>query len=100
MIDRLQKEVDMVERHLQVLRLVVENEPMGIVKLSEETGFPHHKVRYSLRVLEEESLIEPSNRGALTTDQTRLFIDGLADDLEELADQLQSLKFQEVEVKS
>ena len=57
MIDRLEKEVDMLERHLQVLRMVIENEPIGIVKMSNETGYPHHKVRYSLRVLEEENLI-------------------------------------------
>ena len=52
----------MLERHLQVLRMVIENEPIGIVKMSNETGYPHHKVRYSLRVLEEENLIEPSSR--------------------------------------
>src|SRR5699024_8033016 len=59
MIDRLEKEVDMLERHLQVLRMVIENEPIGIVKMSNETGYAHHKIRYSLRVLEEENLIEP-----------------------------------------
>ena len=62
MIDRLEKEVDMLERHLQVLKMVIENEPIGIVKMSNETGYPHHKVRYSLRVLEEENLIEPPVR--------------------------------------
>ena len=47
--------------------MVIENEPIGIVKMSNETGYPHHKVRYSLRVLEEENLIEPSSQGAITT---------------------------------
>ncbi|MFC7028454.1 hypothetical protein ACFQH8_15515 [Halomicroarcula sp. GCM10025710] len=77
MIDRLEKEVDMLERHLQVLRMVIENEPIGIVKMSNETGYPHHKVRYSLRVLEEENLIEPSSQGAITTEQTGEFVDDL-----------------------
>jgi len=61
MIDRLEKEVDMLERHLQVLRMVIENEPIGIVKMSNETGYPHHKVRYSLRVLQRRT---SSNRPA------------------------------------
>ena len=77
MIDRLEKEVDMLERHLQVLKMVIENEPIGIVKMSNETGYPHHKVRYSLRVLEEENLIEPSSQGAITTDRTEEFVNDL-----------------------
>jgi predicted transcriptional regulator len=61
MIESLEDEVEMLERHLEVLTLVIEGEPIGIMKLSNETGYPHHKVRYSLRVLEEETLIEPSD---------------------------------------
>ncbi|ESS07140.1 MAG: hypothetical protein A07HB70_00412, partial [uncultured archaeon A07HB70] len=38
MIDRLEKEVDMLERHLLVLKMVINNEPIGIVKMSNETG--------------------------------------------------------------
>jgi len=34
----------MLERHLQVLKMVIESEPIGIVKMSNETGYPHHKV--------------------------------------------------------
>ena len=84
MIDRLEKEVDMLERHLQVLKMVIESEPIGIVKMSNETGYPHHKVRYSLRVLEEENLIEPSSQGAITTERTDEFVaelDGKIDDI-------------------
>jgi len=76
-IDRLEQEVDMLERHLEVLRMVLENEPIGILKMSNETGHPHHKIRYSLRVLEEASLIEPTSQGAATTDETSEFVAGL-----------------------
>ena len=55
MIDRLEQEVDMLDRHLEVPGKVLKNEPIGIVRMSNETGHPHHKIRYSLRVLEEES---------------------------------------------
>ncbi|MXR21628.1 hypothetical protein [Halobacterium bonnevillei] len=92
MIDRLEKEVDMLERHLQVLRMVIENEPIGIVKMSNETGYPHHKVRYSLRVLEEENLIEPSSQGAITTERTSEFVDELDDKVDDLVDKMEAMK--------
>jgi predicted transcriptional regulator len=92
MIDRLEKEVDMLERHLQVLRMVIENEPIGIVKMSNETGYPHHKVRYSLRVLEEENLIEPSSQGAITTERTHDFVEELDGKVDEIIDKMESMK--------
>ncbi|WP_435062749.1 hypothetical protein [Halobaculum sp. EA56] len=95
MIDRLEKEVDMLERHLQVLRMVIENEPIGIVKMSNETGYPHHKVRYSLRVLEEENLIEPSSQGAITTDRTAEFVDELDEKLDEIVDKIGGMRIED-----
>ena len=92
MIDRLEKEVDMLERHLQVLRMVIESEPIGIVKMSNETGYPHHKVRYSLRVLEEENLIEPSSQGAITTEDTVEFVEDLDNKIDHTVDKLQGMK--------
>jgi predicted transcriptional regulator len=96
MIDRLEKEVDMLERHLQVLQMVIENEPIGIVKMSNETGYPHHKVRYSLRVLEEENLIEPSSQGAITTEDTHDFVDDLDEKLDHIIDKLNGMKIDEI----
>ncbi len=100
MIDRLEKEVDMLERHLQVLKMVIGNEPIGIVKMSNETGYPHHKVRYSLRVLEEENLIEPSSQGAITTEETETFVNDLEGKLEGIVSKLDAMKiddFAEIE---
>jgi len=96
MIDRLEKEVDMLERHLQVLKMVIENEPIGIVKMSNETGYPHHKVRYSLRVLEEENLIEPSSQGAIKTERTVEFVDELDGKLDEIVEKLDGMKIEDV----
>jgi predicted transcriptional regulator len=95
MIDRLEKEVDMLERHLQVLKMVLESEPIGIVKMSNETGYPHHKVRYSLRVLEEENLIEPSSQGAITTERTEEFVAELDDKIDEISEKLEEMKISE-----
>jgi predicted transcriptional regulator len=92
MIDRLEKEADMLRRHLQVLGMVIDNEPIGIVKMSNETGHPHHKIRYSLRVLEEESLIEPTSQGAATTNQTSAFVDDLDGRIDAVSEKVAGMK--------
>ena len=84
----------MLLRHLQVLRIVIESEPIGIVKMSNETGYEHHKVRYSLRVLEEESLIEPTSQGATTTDQTTAFVGDLGENVNEISNKLDRMKLE------
>ncbi len=85
----------MLERHLQVLKMVIENEPIGIVKMSNETGYPHHKVRYSLRVLEEENLIEPSSQGAIKTERTDEFVEDLDEKLDDIVGKLDEMKIEE-----
>jgi predicted transcriptional regulator len=77
LIIKLELEMDMLQRHLLILKFVIAQEPIGIMKLSEETGLPKHKVRYSLRVLEHEGLIGPSMHGAITTEKTKKFVDTL-----------------------
>lgn len=68
LFDQVRKELELTERHLMVLEAVIERGPIGILKLAEETGMPTHKVRYSLRVLEQERLIKPSTHGAVAGD--------------------------------
>jgi len=65
LFDQIEREMDLSERHLVVLKTVIEKGPIGILKLAEETGMATHKVRYSLRVLEQEQLIKPSIQGAI-----------------------------------
>ena len=64
----IETEVDILKRHVHVLKTLKKNQPMGIIKLSELTGYPQHMVRYSLRILEQDGLIEPSPQGAVTTE--------------------------------
>jgi predicted transcriptional regulator len=52
LINKIEVELEMLERHLLILKFVIREEPIGIMKLAETTGLPKHKVRYSLRVLE------------------------------------------------
>lgn len=67
----IENELDILRRHIHVLTVLKEHQPMGIIKLSELTGYPQHMVRYSLRILEQERLIEPSSRGAVVTDNLK-----------------------------
>jgi predicted transcriptional regulator len=62
--------------------------------MSNETGYRHHKVRYSLRVLEKESLIEPTSQGAVTTNQTSEFVDDLDQDIDSISDKLDGIKIE------
>ena len=64
----VEEELSILERHVRILKKLINQQPMGIIKLSEETGFPQHMVRYSLHVLEKEGLVEPSPRGAVTAE--------------------------------
>ncbi|MBU3968023.1 MAG: hypothetical protein KKG76_11745 [Euryarchaeota archaeon] len=64
---RVQHELELLKRHIIVLKKVMECGPIGIMKLSLETGIPDHLVRYSLRVLEQQGLIAPSTQGAVAT---------------------------------
>ncbi len=63
----IENELDILKRHIHILNVLQENQPMGIIKISEYTGYPQHMVRYSLRILEQEGIIEPSSKGAVTT---------------------------------
>jgi predicted transcriptional regulator len=65
----IETELDILKRHIHVLKTLQEKQPMGIIKLSEVTKYPQHMVRYSLRILEQDGLIEPSPQGAVTTNE-------------------------------
>jgi len=64
----IETELDILKRHITVLKTLKQHEPAGIIKLSELTDHPQHMVRYSLRILEQDGLIEPSPQGAVTTE--------------------------------
>ena len=74
LLDQVNKELELTERHLMVLKKVIEKGPIGILKLAEETEMPTHKVRYSLRILEQEHLIKPSVHGATAGDMVEEFL--------------------------
>lgn len=89
---KVESEVQLLQRHVTMLKAIVENQPIGIIRLSEMMNYPQHKVRYSLRILEQEGLIKPSPDGAVTTDKLESFLLYLKGMLDEVADTVQDLR--------
>jgi len=81
----LENEVVILGRHVDMLKAILDNEPIGILRLSELLEYPQHKVRYSLRVLEQEGLIIPSPEGAVSTDKLVPFMRDLRMTLDDMS---------------
>jgi predicted transcriptional regulator len=90
--DRLRRDLNLLHRRIAVLQAVEEHQPVGIMRLSKRLGVPPHKVRYALRVLEQEGLIRPSPKGAVITRKARPFHEELRDVLNEMKITVETLK--------
>ncbi|WP_198324605.1 hypothetical protein [Methanopyrus sp. KOL6] len=84
MLRSLREAMETLRRHVRVLEVVVEHQPIGIGRIADVTGMEWHKVRYSLRVLEEEGIIRPSKRGAVLTEDAPARISEISRRLSEL----------------
>ena len=91
-IDKVTSEIELIWRHVIMLRTVNENQPIGIIRLSEILGIPKHKVRYSLRLLEQEGLISPSTEGAKVTDRYDDFMASMEESLDDLWKRISDLR--------
>lgn len=92
MLAKLKSEIELVSRHLEVIRAVVEHQPIGIMKLSEVLGLPYHRVRYSLRILEQEGYIRASPAGAVATPLASDLLSDLEGEVDELIALLRVIK--------
>jgi len=91
-MEKMASELELIERHVMMLRATKENQPIGIIRLSEILGIPKHKVRYSLRLLENEGLISPSVEGAKVTDKYDDFMAAVERSLNELTERIDQLR--------
>ena len=91
-VEKLREEIEVVERHLKILDIILQEGPIGIIKLSEKTKLPPHKVRYSLRVLESDGLIRPSANGAIATEKTEEFINNFRNIMNNIIAKMQNLE--------
>ena len=92
MLAKLRSEIELVSRHLEVIRAVVAHQPIGIMKLSEVLDLPYHRVRYSLRILEQEGYIRASPAGAVATPLAADLLSGLEGEVDELIGLLVTIK--------
>jgi len=87
----IETEVDILKRHVNILQELQKDQPMGIIKLSETTEYPQHMVRYSLRILEQDGIIEPSSKGAITTNKVPETLNQLKKSLKEISSSVNEL---------
>ena len=63
---------------------MIEEAPIGILKLADVTVKQNHKVRYSLRVLGQAHLIKPSAQGAVPGEAVDKFLQEFEQELEKI----------------
>ena len=76
-VKKIDEDLNLLIRHIKMLRVTKENQPIGIIRLSEMTDIPKHKIRYSLRLLEKDGVIAPSPGGAVVTDKYEAYMKGI-----------------------
>lgn len=88
-ISNVKQQIELLKRHAHILEILVKsNRPVGILKLSKQTSYPPHQVRYSLRELEHAQIITASTKGARLNGDIRDFLSKLETNLSELDAQL------------
>ena len=90
--DRLRTDLDLLRRHVTLLKVVEERQPIGLIRLAKLSGYPQHHVRYTLRILEQEGLVRPSREGAVTTRKMKQSRKELRVLLEEMREAVETLK--------
>lgn len=91
-MERLRDQVEKESRDLSILGAVIDDGPIGIVRLAEETEIPEHKVRYSLRMLEDDGLVEPTPQGAIPADDIEDRVADINAGLDRLIERLEELE--------
>ena len=88
------KEIELIERHIKMLMITKENQPVGIIRLSEILELPRHKVRYSLRMLERDGVIVATPDGAVVSDKYEIFMSEMSQYLNELKERIEEVRAQ------
>lgn len=91
-LDRLPNQVAKERRDLRVLQAVMEFGPIGIGRIADETDVQEYKVRYSLRMLEDDGLVEPTDDGAVPVADLPERIEEMNEGIDHLIERLESLK--------
>jgi predicted transcriptional regulator len=92
LVDRIEEELDLLARNVEIVEKLSKSPPTGIIRLSEALRLPIHKTRYSLHLLEREGVIQPSADGAVVTDKAREFWTNLDKSLDRMTELVRQLK--------
>ena len=91
-ISSIAEEFELLERHISILKTVCSSQPIGLIRLSECTGIPKHKVRYSLKLLEQQGIIRATPEGAVTTDRYAEFMASIKNGVDSLLEKAEKLR--------
>ena len=91
-VGSLIEDVELLERHISILKTVKGNQPVGLIRLSEMTGIPKHRVRYSLKLLEQQGIIIATPEGATVSDRYDGFMNEISSYIDELATRIGKLR--------
>ena len=97
LVARIEDELNLLARNVDILEKLAKSPPIGIIRLSEALRLPIHKTRYSLHLLEREGVIQPSADGAVITDKSREFWANLNQSLDRITAVVEHLKRRSVE---
>jgi len=97
LVERIEEELDLLARNVDILEKLAKSPPIGIIRLSEALHLPIHKTRYSLHLLEREGVIQPSADGAVITDKSKEFWGSFNESLDRRTAIIQHLKSRSVE---
>jgi predicted transcriptional regulator len=92
MLDRVREEISLLDRHLDVLRTVMIHQPIGIMRLAEQMDLPYHRIRYSLRVLEQMGYIRASPEGAMVQEKAQELLSTLDRQLDVMTQEIKRVK--------
>ncbi|MCL4315076.1 MAG: transcriptional regulator [Candidatus Thermoplasmatota archaeon] len=88
MLEQIGMSIERLDRCMRILSVVINTQPIGILKISELTGMPEHIVRYSLRIMQRYGIIEPSRTGAIVSPSLLDSRERLVDEIAKIEEQL------------
>ncbi len=89
---QVEKEVDQLYLLLKMVRVIQKNQPIGIIKLSEIFDLPNHKVRYMLRLLENDGVISPSSNGCILNNGFEEYVENQLAALRDIRDRIDDIE--------
>lgn len=91
-LQKLEREVELLERHMVVLLAVKEHQPIGIDKLAKLLDLPRNNIRTSLHVLENNGFIVPTKPGAVLQSLGEAEVFALEEKIDEIISRIATIR--------